>query len=220
MKNGAKIKVFLADDHPMILAGVRLTLSKSEKIEVVGDASVGTDVIPGLKNAKADVMLMDLSMPVLGGAQILRRIKHHAPDVRVIAFTVHDEKEYIQEIIRLGASGYLLKDAQPEELIRAIESVYAGNIFFSACVQRVLMGQTPDHPVKTHVAAEGVLAQKEEEVLALVAQGLPNLKIAEKLYISDRTVETYRRRITDKLNIHTVAGLTKYAIEHGLLDPS
>ncbi len=218
MKHKEKISVFVADNHPMIVKGLQSTLSACDHIECVGEASLGTDVISGLKETKPDVMLLDISMPGLTGPQILRRLKHHAPNVKVIVFTVHDEPEYISEVLSLGARGYLLKETKADELIRAIESVAAGDIFFSSCVQQVLLrlDSPGEHGKKFRPVSD--LALKEEEVLRCVAEGLSNAEIARKLYVGERTVESYRHNIMDKLSIHTIAGLTKYAIQHGLLE--
>lgn len=220
MKISSKIKVLVADDHPVVVNGVRSSLAGFANIEIVGEVSDGSEVMAKVKKLSPDVILLDISLPTIKGPQVLRQLQRVAPEIRVIAFTVHNEKEYVDEMIQLGARGYLLKDTPPDELARAIETVFAGDMFFSSCVQRILVDHIASEKNGRGARSSGDLSEREEEIVALIAQSFSNDRIASALCISPRTVETHRQRIMNKLNIHTPAGLTRYAIDRGLIQPA
>lgn len=216
MSRRKKIRVLLADDHPVVLAGVKNSLVTQKNIEVVGEATNGKEVLSQARSLLPDIVLMDINMPEMSGLEATKQLLKTMPDVKVLAFTMHDDKEYILEILRSGAQGYILKESSPAELVRAIETIHTGLAFFSPTVSRVLLEQyvSESQGSRKH---PGGLSEREEEVLVLLADGCSNKEIAEKLFLSSRTVETHRKRIMEKLNLHSVAELTRFAVAKGLI---
>ncbi len=207
----------LADDHPIVRNGIKDALSKQKNIEVVGEASNGSQVLRKLKELSPDIVLMDISMPGMGGLEATQRIRSTVPTVKVLVFTMHDNKEYVLEIIRSGASGYVLKDTSTLELVKAIETVYRGGTFFSSKVSKLLLDQYIKKVSTGVETSTEELSKREEEILILVAGGKSNKEIANQLKISIRTCEAHREKIMKKLNLHSVAELTQYAISKGLI---
>jgi two-component system nitrate/nitrite response regulator NarL len=160
---------------------------------------------------------MDISMPGMGGLEAAQRIHNTLPKVKVLVFTMHDNKEYVLEIIRSGASGYVLKDTSSLELVKAIETVYDGGTFFSSRVSQFLLDQYVKKVAAGDEKPGDTLTKREEEVLVLVAKGKSNKEIASDLNMSTRTVETHREKIMKKLNVHSVAEMTQHAISRGLV---
>ena len=210
-----KIRLLLVDDHPIVLDGIKSHLCAQPEFEIVGEASNGLDAIQKAKSLLPDVVLMDITMPQMNGLEATAMLRKHAPQAKILILTMHNSKEYIAQMIRAGARGYLLKDGSPAELVRAIKAVHDGEVFFAPSVSRVIVDQLVEggggvvEPVQN-------LTDREREVLSLIAEGLLNKQIADKLGIGVRTIETHRERIMRKLDIHTVAGLTKYAIAQGM----
>jgi two-component system nitrate/nitrite response regulator NarL len=211
-----RIRLLLVDDHPIVLDGIKSHLCAQPEFEVVADASNGQDALRKAKLTLPDVVLMDISMPHMNGLEAMSHLRKQVPEAKVLVLTMHESKEYIAQIIRLGARGYLLKDCSPAELVQAIKAVHAGEVYFSPAVSRVLVEEMVDG--KPAVAAPVLLplTERERQVLSLIAEGLLNKQIADRLGIGVRTIETHRERIMRKLDIHTVAGLTKYAIAQGM----
>ena len=220
MKNEAKhkIRIMLADDHPIVRNGIKDALSRQKNIEVVGEASSGTQVLHKAKDLMPDIVLMDISMPGMGGLEATQRLRASLPKIKILVFTMHDNKEYVLEIIRSGASGYVLKDTSTLELVRAIETVHRGGTFFSSKVSKLLLDQYIQKVSKGGDGSFEQLTEREEEILTLVAHGKSNKEIASQLKISIRTCEAHREKIMKKLNLHSVAELTKYAISKGLIN--
>jgi len=208
----SKIKVFLVDDHPLVLDGIRARLDGEPNITVVGQANNGKQALEKAREIKPDVVLMDISMPVMGGMEATRCLKAELPDSRVLILSMHDDQEYIVKLMQAGAYGYVLKDVSSAELIKAIEAVYQGSSYFSAGASRSLFNKLENISVEQ----ENGLSKREGAVLKLIAEGQCNKDIARTLNISVRTVETHRLNIKKKLDIRTAAGLTRYAIEHDL----
>jgi DNA-binding NarL/FixJ family response regulator len=208
------IRVFLADDHPVVLRGVKDALSHQKGILVVGEATSGKAALKKVKATRPDIVLIDISMPAMTGIEVAMRLRRAVPTVRVIAFTMHDNKEYVHEILRQGACGYILKNTSTEELVKAIKAVHRGEKYFSAEVSRTLLEEYTTQ-VASRESDEGILTHREKEVLGLVANGLTSKEIGAKLRVSARTVDTHRERIMMKLNIHTAVGLANYAHEKG-----
>ena len=204
------IRIVLVDDHPLVLEGICSRLNEEPNIEVVGYAHDGKAGLEVIEKQRPDVVLMDVSMPVMDGIEAMEHIKLTMPAVRVLILSMHDDHEYIMRLMKLGASGYVLKDVASEELLRAIRTVYSGNTFISSRASERLFKdrQSSTPPPKT------VLTKRETTVVTMIAEGQGNKEIASFLDISVRTVETHRQNIKSKLGIHTAAGLTKYAIEH------
>lgn len=209
-------RVLLADDHPLIREGLRACLSTVPHIQIVGEAVDGQDAIEKTRVLAPDVILMDLNMPRLGGLAAIAQILRDSPHMRIVALTVHRQLEYSVEILLSGAHGHVSKDAPPAELIQAIETVAQGGTHFDVAATVQYLRRYAPSPARAAVAPSKALTPREEEVLALVADGLSNRQIAARLKIGVRTVETHRERLMRKLDIHNVAGLTRFAVAHGM----
>jgi len=203
------IKVMLVDDHPLFREGVIARLSMSDEISVVAEAENGRQAIAQIDTFHPDVILMDINMPEMNGMEALEVIAEKYESINILMLSMHDDKEYVLNVIRAGASGYILKDISGDEMIRAIKSVFKGDKYFSQEVATILAQQDSDN-------TQNVLTMREQLVLRLISHGLNNKKIAQELDISVRTVETHKRNITKKLDINTTSGLVRYAIEYGL----
>lgn len=213
---GGPTRVLLADDHTLVRAGVRRILEGHEDFEVVGEVADGEAALAALNQTPTDVLVLDLSMPGRDGFDVLREARRRWPRLRVIVLTMHTNSEYIARAVREGAYGYLLKDSAVQDLVTAIRAVRAGKEYFSPPVQqelaRMLREQSgPPRGVE-------LLTDREREVLRLVAQGLATKEIAARLFISTRTVETHRANLMRKLDLHSVAKLTQFAIREGLVE--
>ncbi len=211
----AKIKVLVVDDHPVVRKGLQSCLSKVDRVKVVGEASDGDEAIVRCRELQPDVVLMDISMPRMNGLASTEALRKEFPALKVLILSIHNNREYIFRIIQSGAHGYVSKEASPDELMRAIESVFEGEAFFSPEIAQQALTQFVHSGGKREPFAQ--LTDREREVLVLIAEGQSNKEIASKLGIGVRTIETHRERIMRRLNIHSVAGLTKYAIANGLI---
>jgi DNA-binding NarL/FixJ family response regulator len=209
------IKVLVADDHPVVRKGVQICLAKQANLKVVGEAIDGDEALRKAHELSPDVILLDISMPGMNGLAVTEVLRKEEPDIKVLILSVHSNKEYIFRVIQAGAHGYVSKEAPPEELLRAIQSVYDGEPHFSEDVRRDALNQFVIGGGKKAPFAQ--LTSREREVLIHIAEGQSNKEIADKLNIGVRTIETHRERIMRRLNIHSVAGLTKYAIANGLI---
>jgi two-component system nitrate/nitrite response regulator NarL len=205
------IKILLVDDHPLVIEGIRAVLETYNHIEIVGSATTARDGLALAVRTPPDVVMMDINMPGLSGLDAIDLFKEALAKSRLLMLSMHDSREYISTSVMRGASGYVLKDAPINEIIAAIEAVAAGGTYFSSGVSNVLM-RLPDPHLST-----GPLTVRETSVLALVAEGKSSKDVASALSISARTVETHRKNIKKKLGIATTAGLTRYAIEAGLI---
>ena len=210
-----RIKVLVADDHPVVRRGLQICLAKQAKMRIVGEAADGDEALRKARELSPDVVLMDISMPGMNGLAVTEVLRKEAPDMKVLILSVHTNKDYIFRVIQAGAHGYVSKEAPPEELIRAIESVYAGEPHFSEDIARAALNEFISSGGKREPFAQ--LTSREREVLVEIAEGKSNKEIADRLGIGVRTIETHRERIMRRLNIHSVAGLTKYAIGNGLI---
>ena len=203
------IKVMLVDDHPLFREGVRARLSMCDEIMLVGEAENGRQLLEKLDELRPDVVLMDINMPEMNGMDVLEVVAERKIHTKFIILSMHDDKEYIIPVIRLGAYGYMLKDVSGDEMIKAITVVYNGEKHFSQDVAAILAQQDVD-------GSESKLTNREQLILRLISLGYGNKKIAQELNNSVRTVETHKRNITKKLNINTTSGLVRYAIKHGI----
>ena len=218
MKSAKKIRILLVDDHPVVREGVRSCLASHPNLEIVGEAADGQDAVHKAEKLTPDVVLMDINIPRVNGLTATAEICRRAPQARVLALTAHHNPEYVQRVIAAGARGYVLKDATPQELMSAIQTIHQGGTFFSPSVANGLLKSFVEQAGQSVPAERSIpLSDRERQVLALIAEGLANKEIADVLGVSVRTVETHRERLMIKLNIHTVAGLTKYAINQGLV---
>jgi len=190
-------------------------LSRPGRLKIVGEACDGDEALRKARELKPDVVLMDISMPGMNGLTVTEVLRKEAPEVKVLILSVHSNRDYIFRVIQAGAHGYVSKEAPPAELLQAIESVFAGDPFFSEEIARAALSQFVSSGGKKEPFAQ--LTSREREVLVLIAEGQSNKEIANKLGIGVRTIETHRERIMRRLGIHSVAGLTKYAIANGLI---
>ena len=208
-----EIRIVLADDHPMVREGLKVSLEGEEGLEVVGAVSDGQQALAMAAELKPDVVLLDISMPVMSGLEAAVEFRRSQPGVRVLILTMHEDREYILRMVQSGVAGYVLKDVAAEELILAIQTVYKGGTYFSSGASQILFSQfSPDE-----LSAPEALTPRETEVLTLLAEGLGNKEIARKLDISVRTVEAHRQKVKQKLNISSSAGLIRYAIDQKLV---
>lgn len=217
IKKGKKrIRLLLADDHPVVRKGIRSCLESLEHIEVVGEAVDGLDAVKKVKELSPDIVLMDIDMPNMNGLDATRAIREECPGTKVVILSIHTNKHYVLQIIQSGAQGYVLKDADPAELAKAIESVDSGQPFFSPDINQIVLNQYLAEAGADENSQSNALTNRERQVLAMIAEGQSNKEMANKLGVGVRTVETHRERVMNKLNIHSVAGLTKYAIANGI----
>jgi two-component system nitrate/nitrite response regulator NarL len=210
-----KIKVLVVDDHPVVRKGLQSCLERQPRLKVVGEASDGEEALSKTRELGPDVVLMDISMPKMSGLAVTELMRKQSPKVKVLILSMHSNREYIFRIIQAGAHGYVSKVAKPEELFRAIEMVYEGEPFFSPDIARAALNQLVSSGGKGPPFDQ--LTSREREVLVLIAEGKSNKEIASKLGIGVRTIETHRERIMRRLDIHSVAGLTKFAVANGMI---
>jgi len=208
-----KIRILLADDHPMIRAGFKSMLDKSERFEIVGEAGNGKELIEVARELNPEIILVDISMPVMSGLDVLEELSIRVPGVRLIVLTMHEEREYILQALKSGAAGYLLKNIERFELERAIITVYEGGKYFSPVVTNIL-AEAVSKPETNDVSE---VTPREKEVLELVARGNSTKQIADLLGISVRTVESHRINMLKKMKVNNSAELIKKAIELKIL---
>jgi two-component system, NarL family, response regulator NreC len=211
------IRLLIADDHTLLRAGLSSLLNAEAEMEVVGEAYDEDSAVAQAVEKKPDVILMDISMPDSGGIDATRRIKQLVPEARILILTVHEDKGLMQEGLRSGAMGYILKRAVKSELINAIHAVMRDELYLHPAMARLLLMENPTPVREVAEAASESLTAREIEVLRLIAQGYTNNRAAEILNISVRTVEYHRSNLTDKLNLHSRVDLMKYAEEKGLI---
>ena len=210
-KSKMRISVLLVDDHPIVRRGIAACLSRHERIELVGEAANGNEALQKAHALLPDVVVTDVEMPEMNGADLTLALSKELPSVRVLVLSVYHAPGHVLRMIQAGAAGYMFKESSPEELVRGIEQIAKGEAFFSENVARVALNQV----VRGQVAGVRSLTSREREVLIRIADGMSNKEIAEVLGLGVRTVETHRERAMRKLNIHSVAGLTKYALAQG-----
>lgn len=214
----ASIRVLLVEDHTIVRKGLRSLLEYEPDIEIVGEAADGREALQKIEELTPDVALMDLAMPGLNGLEATRQSRRRFPHTSVLILSVHTNEEYVLEVLRAGASGYVVKKAAPDELVGAIKAVFAGESYLSPSVSRQVID---DYLRQTANAAEEdsyqSLTDREREVLQLLAEGHTNREVAEMLSISVKTVETHRAHLLEKLGISTLADLIKFAIRKGVI---
>ena len=210
------IKVLIVDDHKIMREGLKKLLMNKANINVVGEAENGREALSHTKAFNPNIILMDVLMPELNGIEATKSIIHQFPDIRVIALSSHAGKEYVIGMLGAGASGYLLKDCAFEELVEAIESVYAKHTYLSREIADMVVNEYINkNPAKSQEKGEE-LTQRENEVLQLIAEGFSTRQIADQLFVSIKTIESHRQRLMQKLKLFSVPELTKYAIKVGL----
>ena len=215
-----KIKIIIVDDHTIVRHGLCQSFSMEDNFEVIAEADSGRSAVSLALWHCPDIVIMDVSMPDLNGIETTKIILANNSNIKVVALTMHAEKVYVMGMLNAGASGYILKSSSFKELLKCIKTVLSGEIFFCQEVSRLIAGKN-DRPVKDiRVSVFSLLSRKERQVLQLVAEGHKSNEIAEKLYISVRTVDVHRVNLKKKLNINNVAELTKFAISEGITSPN
>ncbi len=215
-----KINILLADDHAVLRAGLRALLNAEPDMSVVGEAGDGDSAIRQVKNLSPDVVVLDLSMPGMNGLDVLEHITAVYFDTKVLVLTMHTEKQYIVRVIEAGGAGYVLKSAADRDLVDAIRQVHRGKTYLYPEAAQVLLDHYRQQASRSAAPQDELdsLSEREREVLTLTAQGYSSREIGEKLIISPKTVDTYRQRLMEKLELHNRVALVQYALRKGLLD--
>jgi len=215
------IKVFLADDHAVVRDGLRSILEVQTDITVIGDAADGRQAVQLVKKLKPDVVVMDIAMPELNGIEATKKIRQDCPATQVVILSMYGTTEHIYQALRANAYGYLLKESAGAEVVLAVRAVYAGRRYLCEKIDELLIDdylyQRESSETKTPLNR---LSEREREILHLVVEGKSSAEIAKTLYLSSKTVDTYRCRLMQKLNISDLPGLVKFAIQHGIISPA
>ena len=214
-----KIKILVVDDHAIVREGVRMILAKENDLEVVGEAGDGQQALELTERVRPDVVIMDISMPGMGGIEATQTVRARHPEVQVLALTMHEDETYVFQLLRAGAAGYVLKRAAAQDLVQAVRAAAKGEAFLYPSIARKVV---EDYLRRVETGEERErydgLTTREKEILTLIAQGLSNQQIAEKLFISIKTVQTHRAHILEKLGLHDRTELVRYAIRKGLIE--
>ena len=210
------ISIILVDDHVIMRDGLRQLLEVESDMEVLGEADNGREAVKLALEKKPDIVIMDVAMQDMNGIEATRQIKNENPDIKVIALSMHSERQIVVGIFRAGASGYLLKDSSSMELVEAVRTVYRGRNYLSQKISDIVLQEISDVKKDTESIGVEILTNRECEILQLISEGNSTKKIAGVLFISPKTVESHRANIMEKLNIHNIPELTKYAIRAGL----
>jgi DNA-binding NarL/FixJ family response regulator len=213
------IRILLVDDHPILRAGLRTLIDAQPDMIAVGEASDGIEAIAQAVELKPDVIIMDLAMPNMDGLEAMRRIRDLGLPCKMLALTMHAEAEYLFKVLEDGGSGYVLKQGVDSDLFEAIRTVMAGNVFLYPSATRLLLSRYLEGNNAQEIDAYDKLSEREREVLKLTAEGYSSQEIADQLYLSPKTVETYRSRLMQKLNLHHRSELVRFALRKGLLQP-
>jgi two-component system, NarL family, response regulator NreC len=211
-----RTKILLADDHKIIRDGLRALIEKEPNMEVVAEACDGRTTVKKAKELTPHIIVIDISMPDLNGIEATRQIISNTPNSKIIALSMHSDRRFVMNMLEAGAAGYLLKDSAFEELSMAIKTVLSGKTYLSPAIAGVVVDDAMRHSTQKGSQTRVELTAREREVLQLLAEGHTTKRIASQLNVSVKTVETHRRQIMEKLDIHSVAELTKYAVREGL----
>ncbi|MCB0609883.1 MAG: response regulator transcription factor [Lewinella sp.] len=207
----APIKVFIIDDHPMVIEGIRGLLNGEPGIQVTGSATDAFAAMEFLKAQTADVVLLDINLPEVSGLDLCPELKANFPDMKILGLSTFKERSFISRMISQGASGYVLKSVSQEELVEAVRQAYRGKMYLSMEVAQIMVQPEPTS------APVPMLTSREKEILALIAEGLTNNQIAERLFISPLTVDSHRKNLLAKLEVKNTAAMIRIALEHGLI---
>jgi len=211
------INIFIADDHLMFRQGLRTLLEKTEEFNIVGEAGVGQEALKKIEQLKPDVALLDVTMPGLNGVEVTRRVRKILPRTRILILTMHADRFFAIETLKAGALGYLLKEDSFTQLTDAIKTVYQGKVFVSPAMETPVMKGFVKLAQQAEDKTDSILTEREREILQLITEGMTSHNIADTLCISISTVDTHRKNIMSKLDIHSIAGLVKYAIKHKIV---
>lgn len=211
------IRVFLADDHAVVRDGLRALLEAQDDITVVGDAANGRQAVDQVRKLRPDVVVMDIAMPELNGIEATQQIRESCPSTQVVILSMHSSPEHVFRALQAGARGYLIKESAGKEVAMAVRALHAGRRYFSRQItDTVIDDYIHQRQFSSDQSPLGSLSPREREVLQLVVEGKSSVEIAEILFLSPKTVETYRSRVMEKLGIHDLPGLVKFAIQQGL----
>lgn len=217
------IRILLADDHAVLRAGLRVLLNSESDITVVGEAGDGAETLNAIAAYQPDIVVLDLMMPNVKGLDIIEQITKTYPQTRVLVLTMHADTQYIRHVVKAGGAGYVLKSSADTELIKAIRIVASGSSYLTPAATQVLMSdyREQDEPLIASEKASGLslLSDREHEVLVMTALGYSSREIGELLFISPKSVDTYRQRLMEKLHLENRAELVQYALKNGLLEP-
>lgn len=212
------IRLAIVDDHLILQKGLSLILESFEDCELIFTALNGRDLIEQLPKQGVDVILMDLEMPVMDGIEATRYVREHYPEIKIVLLTMHDNEQYISHLVELGANAYLLKNEEDQELHRAIRAVYQHDFYFNEYVQKALLKRVrKQNRPSFQQNIVNLLTAREKEVIGLICQELSSKEIAEQLFISNKTVETHRKNIREKIGVKNTAGLVIFAMQNGLV---
>lgn len=206
------IRVLLADDHQLVREGLKQLLGATADIRVEGEAANGDEALALVRSTDFDIAILDMSMPGLSGIDLVKRVKHEKPKLRVLVLSMHGEKQYAARALKAGASGYLTKDAASEQLVAAIRKIAAGGVHISDAAAEQLLASTAQGSAAPHTT----LSDREFEIFRLIVSGMSPTEIGDKLHLSVKTVSTHKTHIQQKLNLHSTADLVRYAMENGL----
>jgi two-component system response regulator NreC len=209
-------RILIADDHGVLRAGLRALLNKETEYEVVGEAATSDEAFQAALELNPDVVLMDLSMPGVGGIEVTRRLKERLPGIRVLILTVHEDATLLREAMKAGAAGYVVKRAVESELIDAIETVRRGDLYVHSSMTRALLSEVQSAPPVSRRGHPETLTNREMDVLRLIVRGFTNRQVGEKLVLSVRTVESHRANIMQKLDLSSRADLVRWAADHNV----
>ncbi len=217
------IRVLIIDDHELVRAGIRALLEKSEDIRVVGEAGEGHEALASIRKTNPDVALLDISLPGLNGLEVAAKARRDFPRVRIVFLSMHSNEEYVLQALKIGASGYVLKQASTRELELAVRSAKKGETFLSPAISNTVVQDymarlKGGRARKAGVNPFEVLTSRQREILQLIAEGLSSKEIAQKLGLSINTIEVHRANLMDRLNIHDIAGLVRYAVQTGIIE--
>ena len=211
-----KTRLAIVDDHAVVIDGLRTMLAAFPELEVTFTTQSGTVLLDYLQTASPDVVLMDIQMPEINGIDLCKQVTKLHPQIKVIAFSSFDDSAYVKQIFRSGAKGYLLKNSDKHTIVKAIEAVMQGEEYMDDAIKKILLQESLTGQRRS--IFEVPLTKREKEILKLIAEGLSSQEIADKLFISLRTVETHRLNINQKLDVKNTAGLVKEALKRGLID--
>lgn len=215
----AKTKILIADDHALVREGIRMILSKEPDFEVLGEAADGQQALTLVETLHPQVVVMDLSMPGMGGIEATQQLRLRHPEVAVLALTMHEDESFVFRLLRAGALGYVLKRAAAQDLVQAVRAAARGESFlYPSVAQKVVADYLKRVEAGEDRDRYDGLTEREREILTLIAGGLSNQQIAQKLFVSIKTVQTHRAHIMEKLNLHDRTELVRYAIRKGLIE--
>jgi DNA-binding NarL/FixJ family response regulator len=211
------IRIAIADDHKLVRSGIIMILRQNPEFVVVQEASNGQELLDGIVENKPDVVLLDMEMPVLGGSDTLVEIRKMNPDIRVLILTMHNNEAFILQMMELGANGYLIKNTEPDEVVKAIYKVVEAEFYFSEEVSKAMLHGISNPELKNKEGLEGHgLTEREVDILHLICKEYTTTEIGEALFLSPKTIEGYRKALMDKTEARNMAGLVLFAIKHGL----